>query len=267
MKYEQVKTEYTHGKIGHADYGSKVRVLMRSKDYVMFVGYGVHIWKRGTHNSTNTMRVAAHASKDGLSGAYARETIERVFGTGSYEKALCALVTRNKGTILVDGGGEPLLPPSHIHRKMVEEEYAAISPTVRQTINGKTCLQCGNSLKPHTVTHHLHDKLDKNSPKTLEDCQKFSNQPVIAVHGFGINKSREYWSYISWFETWDGESYVKEPFCSDRCAMTYGLRAAAELPHLPVGGEAKINTNEHESVRHYQPSEHTMTVDGKIFKI
>lgn len=264
--FEQISTEYINGSVGYADYGSRVRVLMRSETHIMFVGYGLNIYQRGGRSSHSTQKIAPDSKKDSISLPAVREKIISVFGEGADEMAIKAISTRGKGTILVGGGGETPLPPAHIHRQQVTAVYETISPTTGYTVERRGCLQCGNPLKPHTTHHHL-DFPKEGSPKTVEDCQKLSNLPVIAVRGFEMGKPKEWWPYISWFETWDGESYENDPFCSNSCAAEYGFRAAAELAHLPTGGKAVRIKHSYETVNHRPKSDKTVIIDGVEFKI
>lgn len=263
--FEQVETEYASGHLNGADYGSRVRVLMRSPDAICYVSLGVHISKRGNHSYHGVRTVAEAAKRDLLSDPKTREKFILHFGEGADEAAIRAATTRGKGTMLVNGGGDPLPLPAHVARQVRSERYEGVTATRTDLIiPQQRCIQCEKPLRPHLTTHHL-AKIPKDAdhPRTVEDCQRLSNFPVYEVHGFDSGKPEAWWPYVSWFYTWDGESYIDRDFCSDRCAATYGRRAAAELPHLAPGGEAPARPrHQHESVQHYESEPPRFTESG-----
>ncbi len=264
MSYEIVKTEYAYGSFHGVDYGSKIRIVMRSSEAILFVGYGLNIDTRAYRGSSGSKKIADKAKRELVEMPKVREIIIRYFGDGADEAALAALATRGMGTVLFNGGGDPLPLPRVEQSKAHREAYSAITPTAHVKFpEVKTCIQCGTPLRLSTVHHHLEDIPKEGHPKTMDECQRMTNFPVSAVHGFGSEKPREWWPYISWFETWDGESYVTEPFCNDRCAAIYGRRAAAELQHLPMGGQAPtISLRGFESIDHRAPQEPLYTESG-----
>ncbi len=252
--YEVIKTEYSDGSFKGVNYGSKIRVVMRSPIAILFVGYGLRMIKRDYFGAHNTVILSSESKRVHLERPDIRAKIVEMFGEGADEAALAAYKTRGMGTVLFDGGGDPLSLVPSVARKQTQALYEDISPTRDQDIEMKRCVQCGEKLTPKTVHHHMSNQPSGDDhPRTVEDCQRLSNQPVTSVHGYPINRPEEWWPYISWFETWDGESYRDDTFCSDRCAAIYGRRAAAELPALEVGGEApEKKPMPYERVSHYE---------------
>lgn len=234
-KFEQVKTEYATGHFMGTMWGSRIRVVMRSEESVIWVALGVHIARRklgsGWHN---VKTLCEKASRDQLSSEHVRKIVAEHFGEGA-EDAILLATKPGLGTILVDGGGEPLPLPDHIARQNAEEEYNALTATRTDLIvPDRTCIQCGVPLRPVLDSHRLdrNPLKDPHHPRTVEDCQKLTNHPIFAVYDYGRNAPKEWRGFIEYFTTWDGESYVDEHFCSDRCALQYGRRAAALLPIL-----------------------------------
>lgn len=252
--YEVIKTEYTDGSFKGVYYGSKVRIMMRSPVAILFVGYGLNMIKRDGMGAHSHISLSQDSKRVVVEHPEIRAKIVEMFGEGSDEAALAAFKTRGMGTVLFDGGGDPLPLVRAVAAKQIHAEYADITATRHVDIETKCCIQCGDKLPLKTVHHHMGSSPSgDNHPKTVEDCQRLSNQPVVAVHGYEINSPDEWWTYISWFETWDGESYRDDTFCSDRCAAVYGRRAVAELPSLEVGGEAPVKkATPYERVSHYE---------------
>lgn len=252
--FEQVATEYAYGSLNGVDYGSRVRVLMRSPTTIMYVAYGVHISRRGSHEYHSQITIAESTKRADLSLPKARDLIVKHFGEGADEAAIMAATTRGKGTILVNGGGEQLPLPRAEQVKLYRARYDAVTPTRTLIVPQKRCIQCEQPLRPRTITHHFGPSPEKeNHPRTAEDCQRLTNHAVFSVSGYDSNKPEEWWPFISWFRTWDGETYDQIDFCSDRCAAIYGRRAAAELTRLPPGGRPPERERlPHESVQHYE---------------
>jgi hypothetical protein len=163
------------------------------------------------------------------------------------------------GTVLLEGGGAKLRLPAAEASKLHYEAYAAVTPTTELHSEGqKTCMQCGKHLRPSYSSHRMASDptLDPNHPRTIEDCQRLTNHPVMGLYGYGSNQPREWWPFVSSFYTWDGESYEQDHFCSDRCAAVYGRRAAQQLAALEVGGvPEKKEWVRQESVNHYDVEE------------
>jgi hypothetical protein len=67
-----------------------------------------------------------------------------------------------------------------------------------------------------------------NRLRSKTECQKHTNQKILSV------SYRDQWiddvndRYVSYFNIWDGESYVNEFFCSGTCAQQMGRAAAAK---------------------------------------
>lgn len=234
IKFEQINTEYAGGHQGGIDYGSKVRVLMRSPEKIMFVGYGVNVKSRG--KSGWPTKIASDSKKDTITQEAIRKVVVEHFGKDADEWLIKAVMTRGKGTILVDGGGEKLSLPQAERAKIFKQEYAEISPTHEiAPENLKRCIQCGNNLQIKTEYVYIgYDAPHENHPRTVEDCQRRSNAKVVKINGYASNTPREWWPYVAFYYTWDGESYKDDHFCSDECAGAYGRRAAVELARLPA---------------------------------
>lgn len=266
--FETVATEYGPGAYEGHLYGSLkrgTRVLMRSPEAVMVVGYGVHLIERSSKRDKTVSFDSRAKSGFGENVSY----IDRIFGEGASEHALKAIRTRGMGTVLVNGGGEPLPPPHGVRRDNILAEYQVITPTMQVEIIAKGCRQCGSPLRPHTVRHDFAFRPVEGQPRTLTECQPLSNHQVIAVRGYSINQPHDWWPYISSFESWDGESYVDEHFCNDRCAAEYGRRAVNAFPPLDSNDErAARPRHQQEWIKHYEPEVRTITTaDGTVFKI
>ena len=266
MSFEIIKTEYTQGLIGNSDYGSRVRVVMRSPTHFLFSGYGLHyrirsskFFDRGT--------IARDAKRKTLECPEVSDRIDKLFGDGATNALIQSTMKRGYGTVLVNGGGDALPLPRNDARKLHDTQYGEITPyyDVMAELSKEHCLQCGKPLRIQTAHHHVPWLVDQNKAiRTLEQCQRLSNHPVVAMHGVSSNRSPEYWPNVEWFETWDGESYQQEIFCSDKCAATYGFRAAAELPHLLVGGERKKHALvPRQNINHGDEEVRTFLLDGK----
>jgi hypothetical protein len=254
LQAEVIPTEYTRGSIAGANYGSRARVVLRSPDAFIFVALGVHMTPRGSNSYHDTKAVCEKANVENFSRPEVRARIVEMFGEGADEAVLMTTRKKGYGTVLFNGGGKRLPLPDEEMRVLRQKNYDAVSPNTTLSPEGaQTCLQCGKPLRLHTIKHWFASpNSDEKPPTTVEELQRLTNYPIVRVSGFGSNKPEEWWPYIEYFETWDGESYEDDTFCSDRCAAVYGRRAAAELTPLPEGGEAPTRArNEHESIRHY----------------
>lgn len=254
--FEVVPTEYTDGTINGSIYTSKCRVVARAPHAFMFVGYGLNIVSRDDGgNHFRDRKIAPDAKRATLEAEGMREKIDSKLGEGAHAAVMQTFGKRGMGTVLLNGGGKKLRLPHAEAGKLKAAEYSAVSPTTAIEFEGqKTCIQCSKALRPRCASHRLapNPLLDENHPRTLEDCQRLTNYPVVGLFGYGSNQPREWWPFVSSFYTWDGESYEQEHFCSDRCAAVYGLRAAQELPHLEAGGQpAKKPFVPSESHSHY----------------
>lgn len=235
-RFRRVATERMDDVVAGLRYGMKPRILMRSPTHILYVALGVHLVPRGARAMQHVQTVARQAKREALSSPAAREIIIAAFGAGSDDAAITALTTRGGGTVLVDGGGDAIIL---IADRVAAQraEYEAASPDARALLEVTgTCRQCGGELEPVLDRHHFDTIPVVGQPRTIEDCGRMSNRPVMSVHGYGVGSPREWWGYVSWFSTWDGESYRDPLFCTDACAARYGRRAATELPALAVGG-------------------------------
>lgn len=229
--FEQISTEYADGIQNGVDYGSKIRVIMRSPERVAFVGYGIQLISRSDRYRATL--VARDSKKDTVQSDSVRQSFIAAFGDGADEWAIKAITTRGKGTILVNGGGEPLPLPRAVRAKAHQESYEAVTPTATLEVSGqRTCVQCGEKLPLDTQNHSLGTSPSEGHPKTIEDCQRLTNEQVVGVLGYGSNYPKEWWPYVSYYFTWDGVSHTREYFCNDRCGALYGKRAVEELPLL-----------------------------------
>jgi hypothetical protein len=234
MKFEIVPTEYANGHIAGADFGSKVRILMRSPDAVLFTGHGLRLNLRSELNRYYSA-IAPNGRRASLELPKVRAKIVKAFGEGADEAALAALEKRGWGTALFNGGGTKLPLPGAEAARLHQARYVELSVSQNVKLDGlKTCRQCGKTLTPDADNHFL--KAEQNV-RSIEECQRFSNHMVISVHGFSSNRDESLWPVVERFKTWDGESYINDWFCNDKCAAIYGRRAAAELPPLEIGGK------------------------------
>lgn len=248
--FETVPTERTHRVIGGCDHGRDVRVLMRSKDRVAFVSRGVNVAVRGSQARADCL--ARQATRAALSTPEARQAAVRFFGEGADEAMIAALTGATRGTVLVDGGGDPAPLPHGVLNAMSRERYEAVSPTARNLLAvDAACRQCGAPLKPATRHHSLARIPSDGHPRSLEDCQRLTNEPVYGVIGYDRSASESWWPYVAWFETWDGESLIDPLFCGDSCAARYGRRAAEDLPPLEPGGSPRRRDGRPDGVKHY----------------
>lgn len=103
------------------------------------------------------------------------------------------------------------------------------------------CRWCARPIRKDVRTHFPRRHGAKEAPRVLnpqrahdvvcytrEDCQRQVNESVISVvySKHGEDGPR----YVASFNTWDGESYVDQFFCTNRCAQALGY-AAARDPH------------------------------------
>ena len=263
-EFTQVPTEYAYGVYAGADYGSKIRILMRSETMVMFVGYGLNLSPRNERNHHNGTKIANSSKASNLTTPSVRQKIIAAFGEGADEAAICAIKTRGRGTILVDGGGEKLPLPRVEASKLHYERYAAATPTTTGLIPvERKCRQCGKDLVPSTDHHRFSNVPTDGQPKTVEECARYTNVPIFSVTGYSANSPEEWWPFVDWFATWDGESYLDPDFCNDRCASIYGRRAARDLPPLETGVPAIPHPYRmREDVDHYEKEPDRFTESG-----
>lgn len=260
-RFIRVTTERMDDAIAGLRYGTSPRILMRSSSHILYVALGVHVVPRGARAMHHVTTVARRASRIALSKPTARRLITETFGDGSDDAAIAALGARGDGTVLVDGGGKPVVR-AHDVARAVRTAYDAVSPEARDLlpVTG-TCRQCGGALTPVLNSHHFDTVPVDGQPRAIDECRRITNHPVMSVHGYGLTRPETWWPYVSWFTTWDGESYRDPLFCSDTCAGTYGRRAATELPPLEINGDAPARQQSGEHVNH-AAREDRITVDG-----
>lgn len=261
-RFETVATEHADRIIGGADHGRDVRVLMRSPKAIAFVSRGVNVARRGEAGQARC--IARKATRAALEAPETRLAVTSIFGAGADEAMIEAIAGKGRGTVLVDGGGTPAKTPLHVVAAQVRARHAAVTPTVRGLLAvAQTCRQCGAPLRPDTRQHFLADVPEEGHPRSLEDCQRLTNEPIHGVVGHGAEKPEGWWPYVAWFETWDGQSLVDPLFCGGTCAAAYGRRAALQLPPLEVGGGGGMRVRDPgpDSIHHYE-REVRITPDG-----
>lgn len=233
--FELVEKEDASGSIAGSDYGSQVRVMIRSPTHVMFNAHGCQLWNRNNIGGWNNLKNVFRGRPTKAQYESRRDFIDEVFGAGATDQVLEAW--KSHKTVLVSGGGEALPLPRRLRAVLTKQAYDAVKPDWKADLSAtlKACKQCSKSLRIDTDNHHLGLEIKPDHPRTPEDCQRLTNHPVVAVHGYG-NNLKKHLGLISRFETWDGESYLDEVFCTEKCAALYGRRAAAELDPLPPGG-------------------------------
>ncbi len=267
MPFEFVERENARGVIAGSDFGSSVRVVMRSPSSVLITGVGAQIWNRKNTGSMHDFKKLFwdRATKEKF--AACRETIDEFFGAGATDALLQSWGKAR--TVLVDGGGERLNRPINEAREEAYADYATWTITQRFPLtNIPCCKQCEKELHPRTIVHHMGHKLLPDHPRTVEECQRLTNYPVVAVFDYGINR-RNMAGYVERFETWDGVSVFDPHFCSDRCAAIYGRRAAEVIePPLPPNVVPEKTRWTHESHQHYpdESTEHVMP-DGTTIRL
>ena len=264
---EFVEKEDAFGTIGGAYYGAKVRVMARTPTLVFFNGLGFNYWTRSARYSGNDIARLFSGRPTIAQYEAVADKIDKLLGEGA--GAAIVKAWRQHKTVLVDGGGEKLSLPNAIVRKHALAHYAVHGVDCRADLTGrvKTCLQCGAHLKPSTNHHRLGTKIQPDHPRTIEDCQRLTNQSVIAIHGFGAG-DRARIGYVRWFETWDGETLQDPHFCNNACAAKYGRRAAEAQINLGAGVEPTEHPWEpREDVDHYAPEERLLEFQGKRFKV
>lgn len=269
-----IETEFSHGKIANCDYGSRVRVLLRSPTAVLFTGVGLNIWSpRGSHHSGSLFGLGFdRVTKEVLGRERNIAAIDKHFGEGAHKIALEAWTKRGLGTALIDGGGEPMPLPFYKQKEVAQSYYDEHGVDWKADLTGqiKTCRQCGKPLTPDTDHHRFGPLLLPEHPKSLEECQRLTNRQIIALHGYGPHHKKKI-GYVAWFEVWDGETYHDEFFCHGKtCAAEYGRRAVRELAALEVGVPApKDPYRIREDTDHAPEREEKFMTgpDGKMFRI
>ena len=231
-----VPSEKTHPSIAGSAYpGSAVRIMLRSPGHVVFNSLGCNIWNRDERGGWHNTKKLFSERPTIAEFEQVRGRADDLLGPGVGEALLHAW--RKNLTVLLDGGGEPMPPTRMKQRAMHKDAYAKVTVNWKADLSGeaKTCRQCGQALRIDTDHYRLGHEIKPDHPRSLEDCQRLTNRRVVAIHDYG-DVDRRRVGLVSWFETWDGESYLDVDFCSDRCAATYGRRAAREMPPLEIGG-------------------------------
>lgn len=87
------------------------------------------------------------------------------------------------------------------------------------------CCNCGGPIAKRTRMimfggSNYRDERFEGKPTTREEAQKYTNG-VITSHRWSADGS-----YILHANVWDGESYVDDYFCTNRCAIAYARHHA-----------------------------------------
>jgi hypothetical protein len=94
------------------------------------------------------------------------------------------------------------------------------------------CRWCGKAIAKHTESHFIKNwgvsAFTTNQLVTREDCTMLTNLLVLSVkyHYETIDGERTGRRTVMSYNTWDGESYVDEYFCSGEHAKSMGYAAA-----------------------------------------
>jgi len=95
------------------------------------------------------------------------------------------------------------------------------------------CRCCGKPIKkwtrpiwvrPEPRDTPMSDRTVVGLLRSKEDCQRLTNEKVTAVRY--TDYPEHLGRHAVSFNTWDGESYESEFFCSGTCAQNFGLLAA-----------------------------------------
>jgi hypothetical protein len=227
MMFEHTKTERAEAKYAGIDFKSDIRIVMRSPEAVLFVGYGMQLhYPRQHMTSVAVKQLASAANAVTLNVEATRAAIIKAFGEGSVEEAIKAVKNKGKGTVLVNGGGDPLPLPARVRRDRQRREWEAITPTTSVLGELERCLCCNTPLSPKAEWHSLarHERIS-----TIEECQRRTNAQVVGLRGYDAVHDRELWPYAEYYLTWDGETYKDPHFCNSICAAKWGREQAAML--------------------------------------
>lgn len=264
--FELVAKEDAHGVIAGSNYGSQVRIMARSPTHVIFNGLGSNFWNRDENASWHGLKHLFSGRPTIAQFEAVADKLNEILGEGAAPWVVRAW--REKKTLWVDGGGAALPLPNIVRARRTYARYVDATADFRVDLTGRvpTCLQCGENLQPRTNHHRLGYDLKPDHPRSIEDCQRLTNQAVIAIHSYGINRE-ERWGFVEWFETWDGESLHDPYFChGSNCAAKYGRRAAEAAVKLEPGVEpTPIPHVIREDVQHYElPERYLEGPHGKI---
>lgn len=92
------------------------------------------------------------------------------------------------------------------------------------------CCNCGHAIPKRTRMimfgqQNYRDERFEGRPKTREEAQKYTNGIVTSSRRSADG------SYLLSVNVWDGESYVDEFFCTNRCAISYAHNMARVQTH------------------------------------
>lgn len=100
-------------------------------------------------------------------------------------------------------------------------------------MTGPACIVCGRAIKKRIVTTWLRSEeqaarhVGGTSYRTVPELPTSAEQVRRLTNAPHITKLYRYSSgEIHGFNTWDGESYQDDFFCTDRCAQRQGYAAA-----------------------------------------
>lgn len=233
-----VPKELAPGVIAGTDYGRQVRIMARSPSWVLFNALGCQVWNRNEHSGWHGQKTIFRGRPTMAKYEEVAGRLDELFGIGAAGQVLAAW--SQKKTLLVDGGGAPLPLPNYVRAEQAHAAYAAVTINRDVPLTGRipTCKQCGKDLKPKVALHYLGHDIQPDHPRSIEDCQRMTNYPVVAIFDYGINHPGKA-GFVQRFETWDGAAVWDPHFCDDKCAAKYGRRAASQLPPLEVGVEPR----------------------------
>ena len=222
VNHKAVPTEYTSGSLVGIT-TPKMRVLMRSADAFIYVAYGVYLSYRINPNYSMSIRLARTATRQEMQNPDIRTKIDSYFGKDAADIVMLAFNVRGKGTVLYDGGGDPLPLPHKEHREKRNDEWSKVTPTQKLFEDFDKCMECGENLHPR---FEVHDLGYESKVSTIDECQRLTNHRIIEVTGHGMSERKEKWPFIRSFKTWREGEYWDEFFCSSQCAAAYGRKAA-----------------------------------------
>jgi len=264
---ELVEREDARGTIAGSDYGSRVRVIARSPTHVMFNALGCQLWNRDERGGWHSLKKVFQGQPTIAQYEKVRGHIDEVFGAGVADAVITAWRTHK--TVLVNGGGEAMPLPNRMRAIISQAKYDEIKPDWKAppSAEAKRCAQCDKPLRIDTDHHRMGFDIQPNHPRTVEDCQKLTNRQVVAVHGYGV-QHKAHLGLIERFETWDGESYQDQDFCSNTCAALYGRRAVQAGLILPAGEQPETAVyRPREDVEYFKREEQFIMFQGKPIRI
>lgn len=94
----------------------------------------------------------------------------------------------------------------------------------------RACIVCSRPIKKRTTTVHIKptegffphrcDDAVEATIRTRAECRRYTNAPYVLSHHTNNR------GLVISFETWDGESFMDEFFCTNRCAQQQGYASA-----------------------------------------